>query len=180
MLFNCGFGEDSWKSLGLQGDPTVHPKGNQSCIFIGRTDAEAETPILSPPNMKSWLNGKDPDAGKDWRQEEKGMTEDEMFGWHHQLNGHESEWAQGVGDGQRSLICCSPWGHKESDMTEWLNWTELIFMISFLHLTLGVFFLIFLGALGVSLGCLFDLSVSLSLSLFFFFEIGLFCYEIYS
>ena len=77
----------------------VHPKGNQSWIFIVKTDAEAETPILWPPDAKNWLHGKDPDAGKDWRQEEKGMTEDEMVGWHHQLNGHESEQAPGVGDG---------------------------------------------------------------------------------
>ena len=103
----------------------VHPEGNQSRIFIGRTDAGAETPILWPPCMKNWLIWKDPDAGKDWRREEKGMTEDEMVGWPHQLDGHEFEQAPGVGDGQGSLVCCSPWGHKESDMTEWLNWTEL-------------------------------------------------------
>ena len=103
----------------------VHPKGNQSWIFIGRTDAEAETPILWPPDAKNWLIGKDPDAGKDWRWEEKGTTEDEMVGWHHWLNGHEFEWTLGVGDGQGSLACCSPRGHKESYMTEWLNWTEL-------------------------------------------------------
>ena len=102
----------------------VHPKGNQTWIFIGRTDAEAETPILWPPYMKNWLIGKHPDAGKDWRQENKGMTEDEMVGWHHWLNGHEYEQAQGVGKGQGSLVCCSPWGRKESDMTEWLNWTD--------------------------------------------------------
>ena len=102
----------------------VNPKGNQSWIFIGRTDAEAETPILWPPDAKSQLIGKDPDAGKDWTQEEKRMTEDEMVGWHHQLNGHEFEQAPGVGDGQGSLACCSPWGRKESDMTEQLNWTE--------------------------------------------------------
>jgi len=103
----------------------VHPKGDQSWIFIGRTDAEAETPILWLPDAKSWVIGKDPDAGKDWRQEEKGMTEDEMVGWHHWLNGHEFEWALVVGDGQGSLSCCSPWGCKELNMTEWLNWAEL-------------------------------------------------------
>ena len=86
----------------------VHPKGNQSWIFIGRTDAEAETPILWPADAKNWLIGKDPNAGKNWRQEENVMTEDEMIGWHHQLNGRESEQAPGVGDGQRSLACCSP------------------------------------------------------------------------
>ena len=99
----------------------VHPKGNQSWIFIGRTDAEAEAPILWPPDVKSRLIRKDADAGKDWRQEEKGATEDEMVGWHHWLNGHEFEQTLGDGEGQGSLVCCSPWGRKESDMTEWLN-----------------------------------------------------------
>ena len=102
----------------------VHPKGNQSWIFIGRTDAEAEALILWPPDAKNWLIGKDPDAGKDWRQEEKGMTEDEMAGWHHWLNDHEFEQAPGVGDGQGSLACCSPWGRKDSDITEQPNWTD--------------------------------------------------------
>ena len=102
----------------------VHPKGNQSWIFIGRTDAEAETSKLWPPDAKNWLIGKDPDAGKDWRQAEKGMTEDEMVGWHHWLDGYEFEQALEVGDGQGGLVCCGPWGHKESDTTEWLNWIE--------------------------------------------------------
>ena len=102
----------------------VNPKGNQFWIFTGRTDAEAETPLLWPPDERSWFIEKDPDAGKDWRQEEKGMTEDEMAGWHHWLDGHEFEQALGVGSGQGSLACCSPWGHKELDMTERLNWTE--------------------------------------------------------
>ena len=100
----------------------VNPKGNQSWIFIGRTDAEAETPILRPPDVKDWLLGKDPDAGKDWRQEEKGMTEDEMIGWHYWLDGHAFEQALGVGSGQGNLACCSPWGCKELDPTEQLNW----------------------------------------------------------
>ena len=99
----------------------VNPKENLSWIFIGRTDAKAEGPILWPPDAKNWLIGKDPDAGKDWRREEKGTTEDEMVGWHHWLDGHECEQAPGVGDGQGSLTCCSPWGHKELDMTERLN-----------------------------------------------------------
>ena len=90
----------------------IHPKGNQSWIFTGRTDVEAETPILWPPDVKNWLNWKDPDAGKDWRREKKGTTEDEMVGWHHRLNGHESEWTPGVGDGQGGLACCSLWGHR--------------------------------------------------------------------
>ena len=101
----------------------VHPKGNQSWIFIGRTDAEAETPILWPFDVKNWLIGKDPDAGKDWGQE-KGTTENEMAGWHHWLDGRESEWTLGVGDGQGGLACCDSWGRKESDTTEQLNWTE--------------------------------------------------------
>ena len=104
----------------------VNPKGNQSWIFIGRTDAKAEAPILWPPDVKNWLIRKDPDAGKDWRQEEKGTTEDEMVGWQNRLNGHEFEQAPGVGDGQGGLACCSPWGCKESDMTERLNWTEML------------------------------------------------------
>ena len=95
----------------------VHPRGNQSWIFTGRTDAEA--PILWPSDVKNWLIGKDPDAGKDWRQEEK-----RMVGWHYWLNGREFEQALGIGNGQGSLVCCSPWGCKESDTTEWLNWTE--------------------------------------------------------
>ena len=105
----------------------VNPKGNQSRIFTGRTDAEAFefAPILWPPGTKNWLNGKDPDAGKEWRQEEERMTENEMVGWHHGFDGHESEKALQIGDGQGSLACCSPWGHKELDMTELLNWTEL-------------------------------------------------------
>ena len=126
MLLNCGVGEDSWESLGLQGDPAVHPKVNQSWMFIGKTNVEVEIPILWPPDEKSWLIEKaSPDAGKDWGQEEKGITEDEMVGWHHQLNGHGFGWTPGVGDGQWSLVCCVSWGRKEPDTTEWLNWTEL-------------------------------------------------------
>ena len=100
----------------------VNPKGNQSWIFIGKTHAEAEAPILWPPDAKSWFIRKDPDAGKDWRQEEKGTIEDEMVGWHHQLHGHEFEQAPWDGEGQGRLACCNPWGCKESDMTECLNW----------------------------------------------------------
>ena len=103
----------------------VNPKWNQSWIFVGRTDVEAETPILWPSDAKSWLIWKDPDAGKDWRQEEKGTTEDEMVGWHHRLDGHEFEQALGVDDGQGGLAYYSPWGCKESDTTEWLNWFEI-------------------------------------------------------
>ena len=103
----------------------VHPRGNQSWVFIGRTDTKAETPVIWTPHAKSWLIEKDSDAGGDWGQAEKGMTEDEMAGWHHRLNGHEFEWTPGVGDGQGCLACCDSWGRKESDMTEGLNWTEL-------------------------------------------------------
>ena len=103
----------------------VHPKGDQSWVFIGRTVVKAEIPILWPPDAKSWLIWKDPDAGKDWGQEEKGTTEDEMAGWHHWLKGHGFGWTPGVGDGQGGLTCCGSWGHKESDTTEWLTWTEI-------------------------------------------------------
>ena len=103
----------------------VHPKGDQSWVFIGRTDIEAETPILWPPHEKSWLAGKDPDAGKDWGQEEKGTTEDEMAGWHHWLDGHGFGCTPGVGDGQGGLACCDSWGCKESYTTEQLNWRYL-------------------------------------------------------
>ena len=102
----------------------VNLKGNQSWIFIERTDAEAETPILWPSDVKREFIGKDPDAGKDWRQEEKGTTEDEMVGRHHWFDEHGFQQAPGAGDGQGGLVCCSPWGCKEWDMTEWLNWTE--------------------------------------------------------
>ena len=103
----------------------VNPKGNLSWLLIGRTDAKVETPILWPHDGKNWLIWKGPDAGKEWKQEEKGMTEDEIVGWYHWLDGHEFEQAPGVGDGQGGLACYSPWSCKESDMTEWLNWTEL-------------------------------------------------------
>ena len=116
MLLKCSVGtlESPLDSKEIK---PVNPKGNQSWIFIEKTDAEA--PILWPPDAKNWLIGKDPDAGKDWRWEKKGMTEDEMVGWHHRLDGHKFEQAPGVGDGQGSLACCS---RKELDTTEWLNW----------------------------------------------------------
>ena len=100
----------------------VHSEGDQSWVFFGRNDAKAEIPVLWPPHAKSWLIGKDPDAGRDCGQEEKGTTEDEMGGWHHRLNGRLFEWTQGVGDRQGGLVCCNSWGRRESDMTEWLNW----------------------------------------------------------
>ena len=109
----------------------VHPKGDQFWLFFGRTDAEAETPVLWPPDAKSWLIWKDPDAGKDWGQEEKGATENEMVGWYHQLSGHGFGWTPGVGDGQGGLACCGSWGLKESDTTERLNWTEFLYLACF-------------------------------------------------
>ena len=126
MLLNCGAGEDLESPLDCKEIQPVHPKRNQSWVFIERTEVEAETPILWPPDAKSWVIGKDPDDGKDWRREEKGMTEDEMVGWHHRLDGCEFEWALGVGDGQGELACCSQWGRKELDTTEQLNWIELM------------------------------------------------------
>ena len=121
----------------------VNPQGNQSWMFIGKTDAEAGTPILWPPDVKNWLIGKDTDAGKDWRQK-KGMTEDEMVGWHHQLNGREFEQTPGVGDGQGSLTCYSPSGCKELDITERLNWTERLNSHLLQNLAHPVWFLVLL------------------------------------
>ena len=112
-------------SLDCKEIQSVHLKGNQSWIFTGRTDVEAETRILWLPDVKRWLIWKDPDAGKDWGQEERGSTEAEMVGWHHQLNGHEFKLTPEVDDGQGGLACCSPWDRKESDRAEQLNWTEL-------------------------------------------------------
>ena len=103
----------------------IHSEGDQPWDFCGRNDAKAETPVLWPPHVKSWLIGKDSNAGRDWGQEEKGMTEDEMPGWHHWLDGRESEWTPGVGDGQGGLACCNSWGRRKLDTTERLNWTEL-------------------------------------------------------
>ena len=137
-ILNCGINFCFWtvvlektleRTLDCKGIQPVHPKGDQSWIFIGRNDAEAETPIFWPPDAKNWLIGKDPDAGKGWRWEEKGTTEYEVVGWHHWLDGHDFEYTLGVGDGQRGLVCCSSWGRKESDRTEWLNWTDKEFML---------------------------------------------------
>ena len=114
MLLNCGAGEDSESPLDSKEIKPVHPKGNQLWTFIGRTDSEAEAPVLWTPDAKIPLIWKDPDAGKDCGQEEEGVTEDEMFGWHHWLNGHEFEQAPGDGEGQGSLACCGPWGHRDT------------------------------------------------------------------
>ena len=121
MFLNLGVGEYSWESLRLQGDQTCQSKRIQFCIFIGWTDAKAEAPILWPPDAKTLFTGKDPDAGKDWRQEEKGTIEDEMVGCHHRLDGHKFVQTLGVGDGQGNLACGCPWDHKGLDRTEWLN-----------------------------------------------------------
>ena len=117
MLSNCGAGEDSWQSLNNKEIKPINPKGNQPWLFIGKTDAEAEAPVLWPPDAKNWLIERDPDAGKDWGQEEKGATENEMVRWHHQLNGYDFEQTPGDSEGQGSLACCSPWGRKEWDTT---------------------------------------------------------------
>ena len=109
----------------------AHSKEDQSWVFIGRTNVEAETPIFWPPDAKSWLILKDPDAGKDWRQEEKGTTEGEMVGWHHWLNGHEFEWTLGVVYGQGGLVCCSPWDCKESGTSEQLNWLSIQWVLRY-------------------------------------------------
>ena len=119
MLLNCGVGEDSWESLGLQGDQPVHSKGDHSWVFFGRT------PILWPPYVKSWLIWKDSEAGRGWGQEEKGTREDKMAGLHHQLDAHEFGWTPGVGDGQGGLVCCDSWGRRvRHDWVTELNWTE--------------------------------------------------------
>ena len=128
MLLNCGAGEDSWESLNCKQIKTVNLKGNQLWIFIGRTDSEVEAPILWLPDTKSLLIRKDPDAGKDWRQEENGMTESKVIGWPHWLNGHELVQASGDGEGQGSLTGCSSWGQKTQ---KWLShWTTTLFLVS--------------------------------------------------
>ena len=114
-----------YSPLGCKEIQPVHSEGDQPWDFFGGSDAKAETPVLWPPHAKNWLIGKDPDAGKGWGQEEKGTTEDEIAGWHHQFDGCESEWTPGVGDEQGSLACCDSWGRKELDTTEWLNWLNL-------------------------------------------------------
>ena len=125
MLLNCGVGEDSWEFLGLQGDPTSL-SSRRSVLGIHWKDwCWKWNSNTLPPHAKSWLTGKDSDAGRDWEQEEKGMTEDEIARWHHRLDGLEFRWTPGAGDGQGSLACCSSWGHKESDTTEWPNWLTL-------------------------------------------------------
>ena len=155
MLLNYSVGEDSWESLELQ----VHPKGDQSWVFIAGADVVAETPILWPSDAKRWLVWKDLDAGKDWVQEEKGTTEEEMVGWHHWLNGHGFGWTPGVGDGQGGLACCIPWGCKESDTTEQLNWTEL--KVEWLHFSTCFLILVFLcqARYQLTVGTFFEVSI---------------------
>ena len=129
MLLNCGVGEDSWESLGLQGDPTSHSE-DQPWVFFGRNDTKAEAPVLWPPHAKSWLTGKDPWCCEVLGQEEKGMTEDEMAGWHHQLDAPEFGWTLEIADGQGGLACYDSWGRKESNTTEQLNWTESLIQVN--------------------------------------------------
>ena len=121
-FFNCGVGKDSWESLELKEIQPVHSE-DHPWDFFGRNDANAEAPVLWSPHAKSWLIGKDSDAGREWGQEENGTTEDEMAGWHHGLDGRESGWNPGDGDGQGGLACCNSWVRKELDTTERLNWT---------------------------------------------------------
>ena len=133
-FLNCGVAEDSCESLGLQGDPTS-PFWRRSVLGVHWKDWHwSWNSNTLAPDMKNWFIGKDPDAGKDLGQEEKGMTEDEMVGWHHQLNGHGFGWTLGVGDGQGGLVCCNSWGPKELDMTEWLNWTGSLLELQVLKL----------------------------------------------
>jgi len=124
MLLNCGVGKTLESPLDCKEIQPVHCKGDQPWDFFGRNYAKAEIPVLWPPHAKSWLIGKNSVAGRDWGQEKKGTTEDEMAGWHHRLNGHEFEWTPGDGDGQGGLACCGSWGREESDTTERLNWTD--------------------------------------------------------
>ena len=135
MLLNCGVGETLESPLDCKEIQPVHPKGDQPWDFFGRNDAKAETPVLQPPHVKSWLIGKDPDAGRDWEQEEKRTTEDEMAGWHHWLDGRESEWTPGVGDGQGGLACCDSWGRRVGH--DWV--TELNLILNFkISIVLGI------------------------------------------
>ena len=122
IIFICSVLDLIVSCCGILCQP-VYSEGAKPWDFFGRNGAKAETPVIWPTHAKGWLIGKDSDAGRDWGQEEKGMTEDEMAGWHHWLDGHESQWTPGVGDGQGGLACCDSWGHQELDMTEWLNWT---------------------------------------------------------
>ena len=142
MLLNCGVGEDSWDSLGLHEIQPVHPKGDWSWVFSGRTDVEAETPALWPPDAKSWFIWKDPDDGKDWGQEEKGITEDEMVGWHHWLDWHEFGWTLGVGDGQGGLaavvhVITKRWTWQATEV----NWTESFPFSEFIDLVFSPLFI---------------------------------------
>ena len=130
MLFNCGVGEDSWESLDCKEIQLLHSEGEQPWDFFGRNDAKAEAPVLWPLHVKSWLIGKDCDAGRAWGQEEKGMTEDEMAEWHHGLYGRESEWTLGDGDTQGGLVCYDSSGRRELNMTEQLNWLTDMFIVT--------------------------------------------------
>ena len=132
LLFNRLLEKTLESPLDCKEIQPVHSEGDQPWVFFGRNDAKAEAPVLWPPHVKCWLIGKDCDAGRDWGQEEKGTIEDEMAGWHHWLNGREFGWTPGDGDGQGGLACCDSWGCKEWDTTEWLNWTELNYILLYL------------------------------------------------
>ena len=136
-----------WSPLDCKKIQPVHPEGNQFWIFVGRTDAKAETPVLWPPDVKNWLIWEDSDAGQDWRWEETGLAEDEMVGWYHRLNGHEFEWTLGVGDGQGGLACYSLWAYKASNTSERLNWTKLNCSIPFFVMDITIWFVCFLAIL---------------------------------
>ena len=148
MLLNCGFGEDFESPLDCKENQPVNPKRDQSWVFFGKTDAEAETPIFWLPYGKSWLIGKDPESGRDWGQEEKGTTEDKMAEWHLWLDEHEFEWTLEVGDGQGGLACCNSWGGKKSDTTEALNWTALNWIFYFVYAEYSFTHLFVDGLLG--------------------------------
>ena len=167
----------------------VHSDGDQPWDFFGRNDAKAETPALGPPHVKSWLIGKDSDAGRDWGQEEKGTTEDEMAGWHHRLDRHESEWTPGVGDGQGGLACCDSWGRKELVTTKWLNWTDGCICICVYSVTLFIVVInlcLYVGLLqfcGVFLFFFFSLSLIILIFLnllYFFYVYSFVCLSYYS
>ena len=148
MHLNCGVGEDLESPMDCKEIQPVHSKGDQSWVSFGRTDAEAETPVLWPPDSNNWLLGRDPDAGKDWRQEEKVTTEGEMVGWHHRLDGHGFGWTLGVGDGQGGLACCGSWGRKELDTTEQLNWLTEVCSLEQVYCQLTNFHYIILSLTG--------------------------------
>ena len=156
MLLNCGVEKTLESPLDWKEIQPVHSEGDQPWDFFGRNDAKAETLVLWPPHAKNWLSGKDFDAGRDWGQEEKGTTEGEMAEWRHWLDGCESGWTPGDGDGQGGLACCDSWDREESDTTEWLNWTELIGSV----VTVSLLFLILVILIYLVISLIFSLSLN--------------------